>query len=456
MLHVGNAKVPLCSGLTRRSFLQAGALAPFGVSLADMFRNQAFGAGRSSGPGNAIVLFLVGGPSHIDTWDPKPMAPSEIRGPFRPIETSVPGTFISEHFPLMAQRMHKIALVRSLYHNDAANHESGHQHMMTGYRYAGGRKFPHMGSIVGRVFGSNSALPPNVILPTAIGNTGAAESHGQEAAHLGRANEPFFLNGDPGAADFRVGSLSLPASQRPERAANRQTLLRDLDQLQQRVENDRYSARDSAYEQAFGLLLSPEARRAFNLDEETPELRDRYGRNTFGQSCLLARRLIERGVRMCTVNHFNTVFNVVCWDMHADGGSLNNTIEDYKRLLCPQFDLAYSALIDDLDQRGLLSDTVVGVVSEMGRTPRINARGGRDHHPSVWTNFLAGGRVRGGVIVGDSDSQGARPRNRPVRPGEFVASIFQGMGINLDEATMPGEGERPVRLIETHPIVEMF
>jgi uncharacterized protein (DUF1501 family) len=453
MLNVGNARVPLCSGVTRRSFLQAGALAPLGLTLPDLFRAN---AARGAGPGNAIVLFLVGGPSHIDTWDPKPQAPTEIRGPFTPISTSVPGIVISEHFPLMAQRMHKIALVRSLYHNDAAIHESGHQYMMTGHRYAGGRKFPHMGSIVGRVFGAKSALPPNVVLPGPIGNTGVADSHGQEAAFLGRPYEPFFLNGDPGAEEFRVGSLSLPAGQRPERAANRQTLLRDLDQLQERALNDRYTARDAAYDQAFSLLLSPEARRAFNIDEENPRVRDRYGRNTFGQSCLLARRLIERGVRMCTVNHFNTVFNVVCWDMHADGGSLNNTIDDYKRLLCPQFDMAYSALLDDLDERGLLSETVVAVVSEMGRTPRINARGGRDHHPGVWTNFLAGGAIRGGRVVGDSDSQGARPRNRPVTPSEFVASVFQGMGINLDETMMPGPGERPIRLIEAHPVSELF
>ena len=456
MLNIGNVKVPLCSGLTRRSFLQVGTLGAVGLSLPDLMRAQAQAQPSASGPRNAIVLFLVGAPSHIDTWDPKPEAPKEIRNLYPAIPTSVPGTFISEHFPLMAQRMHKSGMVRSLYHTEAAIHESGHQYMMTGYRYAGGRKFPHMGSVVARVFGAKSALPPNVILPGDIGNTGVAESHGQEAAHIGKAYDPFFLNGDPGDPDFKVGSLSLPAGQVESRVASRRDLLKELDQLQRRIESDQFSARSSAYERAFSLVLAPETKKAFDLNEEKPELRDRYGRNTFGQSCLLARRLIERGVRMCTVNHFNTVFNIVCWDMHSDGGGLNPTIHDYKQVLCPQFDVAYAALLDDLEDRGLLSETAVAVVSEMGRTPQINGRGGRDHWPGVWTNFLAGANVRGGVVVGESDKQGAKPHSRPVTPAEFVASIYHAMGIDLDQTMMPGPGGRPIRFVEADPVMELF
>jgi hypothetical protein len=410
----------------------------------------------TSGPRNCIVLFLVGAPSHIDTWDPKPDAPKEIRGAFPSIATSVPGTFISEHFPLMAQRMHKIAMVRSLHHLEAGIHESGHQYMMSGYRYAGGRKFPHLGSVVSRVYGQKSALPANVVLPGTIGNTGVAESHGQEAAFLGKAHEPFFLNGDPGDPAFKVGSLALPAGQVESRVASRRDLLKDLDQLQRRVESQQFAARDTAYERAFSLVLSPDTKKAFELEDEKPELRDRYGRNTFGQSCLLARRLIERGVRMCTVNHFSTVFNVVCWDMHADGGSLNPTVQDYKQVLCPQFDNAYATLLDDLEDRGLLQETVVSVVSEMGRTPQINPRGGRDHWPGVWTNFLAGANVKGGVVIGSSDKHGSKPQSRPVTPGEFCASVYHAMGIDLDQTMMPGPGGRPIRFVEADPVREFF
>jgi uncharacterized protein (DUF1501 family) len=462
MYDIGNVKVPLCSGVSRRSFLKVGGLSTFGLSLADLIRSQAQAATTSSPsagrkePRSAIVLFLVGGPSHIDTWDPKPDAPKEIRNIYPAISTSVPGTFISENFPLMAQRMHKIALVRSLHHTEAAIHESGHQYMMTGNRYSGGRKFPHLGSVISAVYGQKSALPPNVILPGTIGATGVSESHGQEAAFLGKAHEPFFLNGDPGDPEFKVGSLSLPAGQVESRVANRRDLLKELDQLQRRTESQQFEALDQAYERAFSLVLAPETKKAFNLDEEKPEVRDRYGRNTFGQSCLLARRLIERGVRMCTVNHFNTVFNITCWDMHSNGSSLNPTIADYRQVLCPQFDLAYSALLDDLEERGLLSETVVSVVSEMGRTPRINPNGGRDHHPGVWTNFLAGGSVKGGVVVGSSDKQGAKPHARPVTPAQFCASVYHAMGIDLDQTMMPGPGGRPIRFVEAEPIRELF
>lgn len=461
MLNIGSVKVPLCSGLSRRSFLQVGSLGTFGLSLPELLRNRAAAQESrpsSAVPRNAIVLFLVGGPSHIDTWDPKPDAPRETRNIHSAIPTSVPGTLISEHFPLMAQRMHKIAMVRSLHHNEAPNHESGHQYMMTGNRYSGGRQFPHMGSVISRVYGQKSALPANVVLPAAIGNTGAAESHGQETAFLGKAHEPFFLNGDPGNPDFRVGSLALPAGQVESRVSARRDLLTEVDRLQRRLENEspHFAARDTAYDRAFSLVLSPDTKKAFDLSEEKPELRDRYGRNTFGQSCLLARRLIERGVRMCTVNHFSTVFNIVCWDMHSDGATLNPTINDYKQVLCPQFDVAYSALLDDLEDRGLLSETVVSTVSEMGRTPQINGRGGRDHHPACWTNFLAGANVKGGVVVGSSDKQGAKPQSHPVTPGEFCASVYHAMGIDLDQTMMPGPGGRPIRFVEADPVPELF
>jgi len=203
-------------------------------------------------------------------------------------------------------------------------------------------------------------------------------------------------------------------------------------------------------------LTSSSAKRAFNLSEEKDTLRDRYGRNTFGQSCLMARRLVENGVRYVTVNHFDTVFGQSCWDMHADGGGLNNTYLDYERHLCPQFDWAFTALITDLEQRGLLKETVVAVLSEFGRTPQINGRGGRDHYPAAWTNFLCGGNIRGGQVVGSTDKTGSRPNDSPVEPPQIIASIYQGMGIDLDSTMMPGPGDRPVRLVEAEPIRQLF
>src|SRR5207342_2045125 len=204
------------------------------------------------------------------------------------------------------------------------------------------------------------------------------------------------------------------------------------------------------------LLTSQRAKDAFDLTKEADRLRDRYGRNTFGQSCLMARRLIEGGVRYVTVNHFDTVFGQSCWDMHADGGGLNNTYLDYERHLCPQFDLAFTALIDDLEQRGLLQETVVAVLSEMGRTPRLNGRGGRDHYPFAWTNFLCGGNIKGGQVIGSTDRIGSAPHDSPILPPQVLASIYHGMGINLDTTMMPGPGERPVRLVEAEPIRQLF
>jgi hypothetical protein len=315
---------------------------------------------------------------------------------------------------------------------------------------------PHCGSVVSRMFGQKSELPANVILPSPIGNTGAGPLHGQTAAYLGSAHEPFFLNADPAARDFRVGDLEAPANTSASRLDARRTLLDQLDQIQRRTETRSTQMHDSSYERAFRLLTSQRAKDAFDLNKEPDRLRDRYGRNTFGQSCLMARRLIEGGVRYVTVNHFDTVFGLTCWDMHADGGGLNNTYLDYERHLCPQFDWAFTALIEDLEQRGLLQETVVAVLSEFGRTPQVNGRGGRDHYPQAWTNFLCGGNIRGGQVVGATDRIGSRPIDSPIEPPQILATIYHGMGIDLDNTMMPGPGERPIRLVEAEPIRQLF
>ncbi|MDX1947960.1 MAG: DUF1501 domain-containing protein [Pirellulaceae bacterium] len=458
MLNLGSVKIPLCDSVSRRSFLQIGSAGLAGLSLPSLMDMQASGAVNSgSGPiKNCITIFLVGSPGHLDTWDMKPDAPAEIRGKYSPISTNVPGIQICEHFPLMARMMDRVALIRSLHHKTGSTHENGQRWMMTGHDFNAESVKPHSGAVISRMFGQKSELPANVVLPAPIGNTGAGPLHGQTAAYLGSAHEPFFLNSDPAQKDFKVADLEVPKGLTQFRLDARQKLLGQLDDLQKRSETRSTQMHDSAYDRAFRLLTSPKAKEALDLNRETDKLRDRYGRNTFGQSCLMARRLIEGGVRYVTVNHFDTVFNLTCWDMHSDGGSLNNTYLDYERMLCPQFDLAFTALIEDLEQRGLLQETVVAVLSEFGRTPRINPKGGRDHYPNAWTNFLCGGNIRGGQVVGSTDKNGTRPADNPIEPPQVLASIYHGMGINLDTTMMPGPGDRPIRLVEAEPIRQLF
>jgi hypothetical protein len=458
MINVGNEKVPLCSGPSRRSFLQIGTAGMAALSLPTFFKAQSAHAIDESKAKirNCITIFLVGSPGQHDTWDMKPDAPAEVRGKFKPIKTNVNSIQICEHFPLMARMMDKVALIRSLHHKTGATHENGQRWMMTGHDFNADSMKPHLGSIVSRVFGSRGDLPANIILPQPIGNTGAGPLHGQTAAYLGSAHEPFFLNADPSRPDFKVTDLEVPAGESRSRLDNRQRLLSQIDELQKRTESRSTQMHDSSYERALRLLTSTEAKKAFDLAQEKDTLRDRYGRNTFGQSCLMARRLIESGVRFVTVNHFDTVFNLSCWDMHADGGSLNNSYLDYERHLCPQFDWAFTALLTDLEQRGLLQETVVAVLSEFGRTPQVNGRGGRDHYPAAWTNFLCGGNIKGGQVVGATDKIGSRPIDTPVEPPQVLASILHGMGIDLDKTMMPGPGDRPVRLIDAEPIRQLF
>lgn len=458
MLNVGNVKVPLCEGLSRRAFLQVGAATAAGLSLPLLQKLEASGAVDSNRARikNCIVLFLVGSPGHLDTWDMKPGAPDEVRGKFRPIRTNVNGVHICEHFPLMARMMDKVALIRSLHHRTGATHENGQRWMMTGHDFNADSMKPHMGSVVSRVFGRRGELPANVVLPGPIGNTGAGAPPRSNGGVYGKRHEPFFLNADPARPDFRVADLEVPQGQSATRLDARRQLLSQIDEVQRRTETRSTQMHDTSYEAAFRLLTSRRAKEAFDLSRENDRLRDRYGRNTFGQSCLMARRLVEAGVRMVTVNHFDTVFDLTCWDMHADGGGLNNTYLDYERMLCPQFDLAFTALIEDLAQSGLLDETVVAVLSEFGRTPRLNGRGGRDHYPNAWTNFLCGGNIRGGQVIGSTDRLGERPNDSPVEPPQVIASIYQGMGINLDTAVAPGPGDRPVRMVDAEPIRLLF
>jgi hypothetical protein len=389
------------TALSRRDFLKAGSLGAgaAGLSLADLAAG--FNGVRRDRAG--ILLFLVGGPSQLETWDLKPDAPSGVRGPFRPIQTNIPGFAICEHFPRTAKLADRFALLRSVHHDAAPIHETGHQLMQTGHLFRGGREYPHYGSVVSHVRRSSpeerrelaEGLPPFVVLPSAINSTGVSVSHGQGAGYLGPRHEPVVA----GLDGARSG--------------------------------------------------------AFNLDSEKDSVRARYGRNPFGQSCLLARRLIEHGVRFVTVNMFDTVFDRITWDCHADGGSLPATLEDYKTTLCPMFDQAYSALLEDLSARGMLDSTLVAATGEFGRTPHLNARGGRDHWPGVWSMALAGAGVKGGQVVGSSDRIGGEPKDHPATPGQVAATIYRALGID-PRMRLPGPNGQQAALVEAAPIEELF
>jgi uncharacterized protein (DUF1501 family) len=444
-----------CDGLTRRDFLHAGSLACLGLSLPTWLELQARGAAADKDV-NCIMLFLVGGPSHIDTWDPKPNAPEEVRGPFKPIATSAPGMQITEIFPKVAGHADKFSLIRSVYHTATAVHDTGHQMMQTGRLFSGGIEHPHVGCVLSYLKGQRGEVPAHVLIPKPIGRTGGNMPHGQNAGYLGKANDPFVLNADPSAANFQVPDLLPPEYITAVRAGRRQKLREAIDGgLAAFEKNAAAKQLDDNFNLAYELMSSATAREAFDLDKEPTEMRDRYGRTRFGQSCLLARRLIERGVRFVTVNMFETVFDEVTWDIH--GSKPFTDIAQMATEVAPNFDNAFSSLLDDLHQRGLLANTIVTAMGEFGRTPKINPAGGRDHHPGVWTMLMGGGPIQGGRVIGESDELGYTPKTRPVTPSEVAATIYQGLGLSLRHE-LPGPQNRPIPLVDfsVQPIKELF
>jgi hypothetical protein len=452
----GQGRVQTCDGMTRRDFVQVGTLGAMGLSISEWNRLQAAGAVDPQSDVNGIMIFNLGAPSQLDTWDMKPHAPAEIRGPFQPIATSAPGVTISELFPGMARHADKIAFLRSIYHTAAAVHDTGHQMMQTGRLFTGGLESPHVGSVLGFLKGRKTDLPASVILPEKMGPTGGNLPHGQEAGFLGKQHEPFVLNADPSAKDFRVPDL-LPPTELPVVRTDRRRRLRDVVDSTVRDFEASPQARqmDASFEQAYRLMTSVQAREAFDLSQESDALRDKYGRNRFGQSLLLARRLIERGVRFVTVNTFLTVFNEITWDIH--GSVPFTSIEGMKKTVAPVFDQGVAALLDDLGERGLLKNTIVPVLAEFGRTPKINPAGGRDHWPQCWTVWFAGGPFRGGQVIGSSDEIGGTPADRPTTTAEAVASIYKALGVDL-EHELPGPQGRPVPVVDfgVREVKELF
>ncbi len=442
----------LCDGPSRREFLHAGALAPIGLTLP---RFLAAREGRDSDV-NCIMLFLLGGPSHIDTWDPKPDAPAEVRGPFRPIATRVPGIRITEIFPRLAPLADKFSLIRSVYHTATAVHDTGHQMMQTGRLFSGGIEHPHIGCVLGYLKGRRGEVPAHVLIPRPMGRTGGNMPHGQTAGYLGKTHDPFVLNADPSVKDFQVPDLLPPGYISAVRARRRQKMRAAVEGALGAFEKTpQAKALDDSFELAYRLMSSRQAREAFSLDREPEKVRDRYGRTRFGQSCLLARRLIERGVRFVTVNMFETVFDEITWDIH--GSRPFTDITEMARLVAPNFDRACSALLEDLQERGLLSNTIVTAMGEFGRTPKINPAGGRDHHPGVWTILMGGGPILGGRVVGESDALGYIPKSRPVTPAEVAATLYKGLGLD-PHRELPGPQNRPLPLADysVKPIKELF
>src|SRR6266571_4568813 len=453
----GKGSIRTCDGITRRDFLQVGTLGALGLTLSRFAALRAMGAVAKDKEDQAcIMIFNLGAPSQLDTFDMKPNAPAEIRGPFKPIKTNNPEIQISEIFPLHAKLADKFSLVRTCYHTAAAVHDTGHQMMQTGRLFTGGINTPHAGCALEFLRGRRTELPAHVILPEMMGPTGGNLPHGQDAGFLGKSYDPFVLNADPSKKDFKVPDL-LPPSEIGEVRLQRRRELRDV--VEGTVKNFEASPNaqlmDASFASAYRLMTSESARQAFDLAREPEKVRERYGLTRFGQCCLLARRLIKAGVRFVTINTFITVFDEITWDIH--GSKPFTSIQGMRDIVAPMYDQGYSALIEDLVQRGMLDRTLVCNLAEFGRTPKVNPAGGRDHWPQCWTVYFAGGGVKGGRVIGKSDEIGAYPVERPVNPAEVVATIYHSLGLDLT-TELPGPSGRPFPLVNygTQPIKELL
>jgi hypothetical protein len=420
-----------CDGVRRRDLLKVGALTGLGLNLVDWFRGQAQGNVRSGGSAKAcILLWLDGGPSHLETFDPKPSAPAEVRGPFGSIATGVPGIHLSELLPETARQVDKLAIIRSMT-SPLGEHGLANHYLLTGHEPSPAVSYPSYGSVMAHQHRQLSALPAYVAIPAA-GMAGAG--------FLGPGCEPFQVAGDPGKPDFRVRDLDFFPAVNVERIERRREFLEHFDR-QQATWESRDLPTDHSFGQAFQLITSAEAKSAFRLDQEAADLRARYGMRAFGQSCLLARRLVERGVSFVTVNFSG-------WDTHND--LVLQLKSGYAGAnpgvgLVPTFDLGFSALVQDLAQRGLLAETLVVAMGEFGRTPKLNPQGGRDHWPRVFSVVLAGGGIQGGQVIGASDRVGESPAEQPVTPKDLAFSLFTRLGIDPHTILTTPDG-RPITL----------
>ena len=444
--------------LGRRSFLQVGSLGLGGLSLADVMRAEAAtstsSAKSSSGrPKSVIILWMRGGPSHIDMWDTKPDAPAEFRGEFDTISTNVPGIQISDMLPNSAKVMHLWSIVRSLNHLDAG-HSTGDQACFTGYppgQNADTNYHPSCGSIAAEQLQHlNPRMPAYVMIPKMVPGT--------NSAYLGVACKPFETIADPAAEGrFQVPNFALAEGLTVERLGHRSQLLSSFDSLRREIDSAGHmKAMDQFNGQALEILCSPDAQRAFDLDAEPASIRDRYGFHpafdpgsadrcgapAWSQRILLARRLVEAGVRIVTVD-------LRWWDTHVKG------FDSLRRGFLPRWDQAFPALLTDLQERGLMESTLVVAWGEFGRTPRVNANAGRDHYPNVFSAALAGGPIKGGRVLGSSDDKGAFPRDMPKKPQDVLATIYRHLGIDMTKHYRDASG-RPIQVLPFgSPITEL-
>ncbi|MDR3636457.1 MAG: DUF1501 domain-containing protein [Isosphaeraceae bacterium] len=434
-----------CDGIARRDLLRLGMAGLFGMglNLPRLLAASARGGGEARDV-SLIFVFLHGGMSTIDTFDLKPGAPAEFRGEFKPIATRVPGIAICEHLPKLAAEADKFSLIRSFRHHDSS-HGSADHYMLTGYPSAAGfnptvrpnNQKPSHGAIIARKLGPRGSVPPYVCLPKQHPSTGAA--------YLGAAVAPFVIEADPNAPGFTVPDVVPPPSIATSRLDDRQRLLTRIDRYQRTAEvaANRHAQTVSVFQRkAFDLMSSPTAKMAFDIAAEDDTLRDAYGRNSLGQSCLMARRLVEAGVRCVTIDHSN-------WDTH-DGNF--RTLKDS---LLPAFDSALATLFRDLHARGLLETTLVAVSGEFGRTPRINKNAGRDHWGPSFTVALGGGGVRGGCVVGRSDARAERPADDPQGPEDLAATLYHVLGIDSNEEFHTPEG-RPIKIVNNGRVIQQL
>ena len=442
----------------RRSFLKAGVLGCGGLTLATLLRIEAHAdsspsqLSRSQKP-SVIILWMRGGPSHIDMWDPKPDAPAEYRGEFGVSTTKVPGILLSDMLPQCGRIMDKWSIIRSLHHEDAG-HSSGDQICFTGYPSGPNpdeNAMPSCGSIVSKQLSHLTPhLPAYVMIPRMVPGTGAA--------HLGVAHKPFETGADPASpGPFKVPNFSSPEGVTLERLGDRKSLLNNFDQLRRELDTSgQMVAMDQFNQHAWEIVTSPAARDAFDLDQEPASVRERYGfmpafdpgaanrcgAPAWSQRVLLARRLVEAGVRLVTVD-------LRWWDTHVKG------FDSLRRGFLPRFDRAYSALIEDLERRGLLESTLVIAWGEFGRTPRVNNDAGRDHYPNVFSAAMAGGPVKGGRALGESDAKGAFPKSNPKTPQDVLATMYRHLGVDTSTEYLNGAG-RPIPVLASgNPIEEL-
>lgn len=418
-----------CNGITRRDFLRVGALAPMGLSLAQLLAAQKTIAGgvTKARAKSVVLVYLGGGISHHDTFDPKTEAVEEIRGKYKTIPTNVTGLHVTELLPKMAKTMDKVCLVRSGTHEND-HHETATNWVLCGRFGSAFGDYPAMGAVVAHEKGFSGILPPYVAIPR---NPSFTWELGK-SAYLGGRYESFKA-GDPNEKGYKVRDLAFSQPLPPKVLDRRQTLLKAVDTLAEHVKgNDQIATYDEFQTRAAEMILSPEAQAAFDIEQETAKLRDEYGRTTFGQSCLLARRLVERGVRFVTINNGG-------WDHHAK-------IWEGLEKKVPDFDTAFSRFIQDMDERGLLKDTLVLAMGEFGRTPKVNKDVGRDHWAKAASLVFAGAGVQGGRVIGATDKDGAFVTDKPVRPADVAWTVYDALGVNPHNQLRTPEG-RPVEIL---------